>query len=301
MKILISGSHGLLGSVLIPFLKNAGHQVQPLIRKRGQGVAWNPDAGYIERFALEGFDAVIHLAAENIGSGIWTKKKKEKIQSSRIKGTKLLAETISSLSKPPNVLISASAIGYYGDRGTEQLAESSSAGNSFLARVCQEWESATLPATNAGIRVVHLRSGLILSLKGGILPRFILATKMVMGACLGSGKQYQPWIAIDDVLKAIEYILIHPELTGPVNLVAPQFVTNYEFTHILGHVLKRPILFSIPAFILKTILGDMARELLLSSALVQPKKLYTSGFRFQYPQVEAALESILAKKEFSGT
>jgi uncharacterized protein (TIGR01777 family) len=296
MKILISGSHGLLGSALVPFLQNSGHQVERLVRREGWGIQWDPESGFIDRSGLEDFDAVIHLAGENLSSGVWTAKKKARILSSRVKGTSLLTDTLTRLNRPPKVFISASAIGYYGDRGAELLDETSAPGNSFLARVCRKWEKATWPAVQAGIRVISLRSGLILSTRGGILPRLILATKTGTGAILGSGEQYQPWIALDDILSAIEHILIKQELSGPVNLVSLHTVSNYELIKTLGRVLRRPILFSIPAFLLGLIPGNMARELLLASARVVPKKLTTGGFIFKFPQLETALRSVLIRK-----
>ncbi len=298
MKILISGSHGLLGSGLISYLQTAGHQLTRLIRQPGDGIVWNPETGYIDQKSMEGFDAIIHLAAENIGLGLWTKKKKEKIKSSRIKGTTLLANTIAAMNRPPSVFISASAIGFYGDRGTVILDETSAPGDSFLARVCQDWEKATLAAgRQAGTRVVQTRFGLILSSQGGILRRLRLPFKFGLGGKMGAGTQYQPWVVLDDVVVAIEYILFNPALAGPVNVVAPQAVTNYEFTEILGQVLRRPVFFSIPALLLKLILGDMARELLLSSARVLPQKLNDSGFKFNFPYLQPALQFLLDSKQ----
>ena len=297
MKILISGSHGLLGSALIPTLQAAGHDLTRLIRRQGNGIVWNPDTGVIDKNALEDFEAVIHLAAENIGSGLWTAGKKEKIRSSRLNGTGFLAKTIAKLNRPPSVLISASATGYYGDRGSVILDETSTPGEGFLARVCQDWEKATEPALQAGVRVVQTRFGLILSARGGILSRLRLPFKLGLGANMGDGKQYQPWIAMDDAVAAIGHILTSPALSGPVNIVAPQSVTNHEFTEILGQVFGRPVIFSLPAMLLKLILGELARELLLSSARVQPKKLNDSGFKFKYTRLQTALHSILATEK----
>lgn len=248
---------------------------------------------------MEGFDAVIHLAAENIGSGVWTKKKKEKIHSSRINGTRLLANTIATLSKPPVVFISASASGYYGNRESEILDEDSAPAEGFLARVCQEWEKASLAAGGRnGVRVLQTRFGLILSSQGGILGRLRLPLKFGLGAKLGSGTQYHPWVVIDDAVAAIEHILATPVLSGPVNIAAPQAVTNYEFTQILGRVLRRPVFFSLPAWLLKLAPGGMAQELLLSSARLIPQKLYDSGFRFKFPQLEPALQYLYTGKNY---
>jgi uncharacterized protein (TIGR01777 family) len=293
MKILISGSHGLLGSALCSALQAAGHDLTRLIRQPGNGIVWNPDTGSIDKNTLEDFEAVIHLAAENIGSGVWTVRKKEKIKSSRLNGTTLLANTIGILNRPPSVFISASATGYYGDRGSAILDETSTAGENFLARVCQGWEKATEPALQAGVRVVQTRFGLVLSSLGGILNKLRLPFKFGAGAIMGTGTQYQPWVAIDDAVAAIEYILDNSALSGPVNIVAPQAVTNYEFTAILGQVLRRPMMFSLPAPLLKLAPGNMARELLLASTRVVPRKLNDSGFMFKFPQLEPALQFIL--------
>jgi uncharacterized protein (TIGR01777 family) len=293
MKILISGSHGLLGSALYPALQAAGHDLTRLIRQPGNGIKWNPDTGYIDKQALEDFEAVIHLAAENIGSGLWTAGKQERIKSSRLNGTTLLANTIATLNKPPPVFISASATGYYGDRGSVILDETSTPGEGFLAQVCRDWEKATEPALLAGVRVVQSRFGPILSAQGGILSRLRLPFRFGTGVIMGSGTQYQPWVAIDDAVAALEYILSNSALSGPVNIVAPQAVTNYEFTEVLGQVLRRPARFSLPAALLKLILGNMARELLLSSSRVQPQKLIDSGFKFRFPQLKPALQFIL--------
>jgi uncharacterized protein (TIGR01777 family) len=293
MKILISGSHGLLGSALCSALQAAGHDLTRLIRQPGNGLVWNPETGSIDKNTLEDFEAVIHLAAENIGSGVWTVRKKEKIKSSRLNGTTLLANTIGILNRPPSVFISASATGYYGDRGSAILDETSTAGENFLARVCQGWEKATEPALQAGVRVVQTRFGLVLSSLGGILNNLRLPFKFGAGAIMGTGTQYQPWVAIDDAVAAIEYILDNSALSGPVNIVAPQAVTNYEFTAILGQVLRRPMMFSLPAPLLKLAPGNMARELLLASTRVVPRKLNDSGFMFKFPQLEPALQFIL--------
>jgi len=296
MKILISGSSGLVGSTLIPYLQTAGHQVERLVRKPGTGIVWNPQSGYIDRDVLEGFDVVIHLAAENIGSGYWTKNKKDKIFHSRVNGTSLLAEAITRLNRPPKIFISASAIGFYGDRGNDQLVETSLPGNSYLALVCKAWEAAAHTVSHSGIRAVQTRFGLILTSHGGILGRLTLPFKFGFGVKLGSGNQYQPWVVIDDVLAAIDHIINTPGLEGPINVVAPQTVTHGEFTRIIGQILHRPVLFSIPSWLLKLILGEMAQELLLASAWVVPEKLTSSGFKFRFSSIENALQLLLAKR-----
>jgi hypothetical protein len=255
-------------------------------------VYWDPAAGKIDAAALEGHDAVVHLAGENI-SQRWTAKQKSKILESRIRSTRLLVEALARLTNPPNVLVSASAIGYYGNRGDEILQEDSAAGIGFLPEVCREWEAATQPAAEAGIRVVNLRFGLILSPGGGALAKMFLPFKMGVGGVLGSGRQYWSWISIDDIIGVIHHALRNESLQGPVNAVSPNPVTNREFTKILGHVLKRPTLFPVPAFTLRLVFGEMADEMLLASARVQPAKLLNSGYDFRYPELEGALRHLL--------
>lgn len=296
MKVLITGSHGLVGSRLTSFLTSQGHEVVRLGRSKaadGQ-VLWDPAAGKINDRALEGFDAVVHLAGDNIASGRWTKEKKRSIRDSRIQGTKLLSETLASLARPPKVLISASAIGYYGDRGEEVLTEESEPGKGFLAEVCGQWEAATLAAKNRGIRVAELRIGVVLSPEGGALKQMLPPFRMGAGGRLGSGKQYMSWVAIDDLVGIIQHVMTHDELEGPINAVAPNPVTNNEFTAALGASLHRPTIFPIPGLAVNLLLGEMANELLLASARVQPKRLLSTGYLFRHPHIAPLLNQLLS-------
>lgn len=295
MKVLVTGARGLVGSYLVPYLQSKGHQVTRLVRNspEGRDIIWNPEAKEIDKQKLEGFDAVIHLAGDNIASGRWTEAKKTEIKRSRVEGTSFLSETLASLQRPPKVLISASAIGYYGDRCNEILTEASKAGDNFLARVCQEWEAATKPAEAKGIRVAKLRIGVVLSPKGGALNKMLPPFKMGAGGRIGSGKQYISWIGLEDLVGIVDFILNNNTLAGPVNAVAPNAVTNDQFTAALGSALKRPTIFPVPGFAAHLLLGEMADELLLSSALVKPEKLLANGYKFKYQEISAALEQIL--------
>jgi len=299
MKILISGSSGLVGRALVPHLTKGGHQVVRLVRAPpapGEAaVFWDPDAGTLDAAPLEGFDAVIHLAGEGIAAGRWTEAKKARIRDSRVKGTALLAGRIERLSRPPGVLLCASAIGYYGDRGDEVLKEDSPPGKDFLAGVCQAWEAAADPAARIGVRVVRHRIGVILSPNGGALAKMLLPFKLGLGGRIGDGRQFMSWIAIDDVVGALDHALATKLLRGPVNTVSPNPVTNAEFTATLGRVLRRPTIFPMPAFAARLAFGEMADALLLSSQRVVPERLMTSGYRFRYPDLEAALRHLLGR------
>jgi hypothetical protein len=258
-------------------------------------VQWNPEAEEVAMPGLEGMDAVVHLAGENIATGRWTAEKKAKIRHSRVQGTRVLCETLSRLAEPPKVLVSASAVGYYGDRGEEILREDSLPGMGFLAQVCRDWEAATEPATQRGIRVVHLRLGAVLSPSGGALAKMLGPFKIGVGGVVGSGRQYMSWIAIDDVLGVVHHCLITETLDGPVNAVAPSPMTNREFTRILGRVLGRPALFPLPSFAARLVFGEMADALLLASTRVEPSRLQETGFSFRYPELEGALRHLLGK------
>ncbi len=300
MKILVTGSSGLVGSAVVESLDSAGHEVIRLVRsapKSRTEVQWNPETGDLDAKTLEGIDAVVHLAGESIASGRWNEQKKARIRDSRILGTLLLAETLAKLSRPPRVLVSASAIGYYGDRGDELLDESSLPGKGFLADVCVEWERALDPAIEKGVRVVILRIGVILSAVGGALARMIGPFKFGAGGRAGSGRQYMSWIALDDVVGAISYSLAVDSLRGAVNVVAPNAVTNDRFTKALGHVLSRPAFFPLPAFAARLALGEMADELLLASTRVEPRKLFESGYVFKHANIEEALRHVLRIKQ----
>ncbi|MGQ0637598.1 MAG: TIGR01777 family oxidoreductase [Planctomycetaceae bacterium] len=300
MQVLVSGSMGLVGSALLPELKAAGRRVVRLVRMVGQtaddeSVGWNPDANYIDAAGLEGVDAVVHLAGESIASGRWTAQKKARIRDSRARGTRLVCEALAHLARPPETLICASAIGYYGNRGDEVLTESSPAGSGFLADVCREWEAATEPARRKGIRVVNLRIGVVLSAAGGALAKMLTPFKLGLGGVIGNGRQYMSCVALADVVGAIVHALDTPALSGPVNTVCPTAVTNAEFTKTLGRILERPTIFPFPAFAARLVLGEMADELLLASTRVQPQKLSESGYTFRHADVEAALRQALGK------
>lgn len=295
MKILVSGLSGLVGQSLGPFLTNGGHEVIGLSRSPGNtGIGWNPSDGQIDKDGLAGVDAVVHLAGENIAKR-WNEKQKRRIRESRVKGTTLLCETLAEMETPPKVLVSASAIGYYGDRGEEVLTENSSPAEGFLPEVCKDWEAACEPARQKGIRVVNLRIGVILSPKGGALAKMLFPFKMGVGGKVGDGKQYWSWIALDDVVGAIHHSLMNEELSGPVNATAPHPCTNYEFTKVLGKVLSRPTVFPMPKFAARLALGEMANDLLLASARVQPERLQQTNYEFRYPELEQALRHLLGR------
>ena len=292
MKILISGSHGLVGTALIKSLEPEGHEIFRLVRHAPNSrseIEWSPDRYSIALARIEGFDAVVHLAGESIAEGRWSDEKKKRIRESRAKGTKLLGDALANLSNPPRILISASAIGYYGNRGDEVLTEGSTPGDGFLPEVCVEWEKATALATEKGIRVVNTRFGVILDAHGGALAKMLPPFRMGIGGRIGSGKQWMSWIALDDVVGGIKFALTNETLSGPVNFVAPNPVTNSEFTKALGKALSRPTLFPIPAFGVRLVFGEMGDALLLSSQRVKPVSLEASGYRFQYSNLDGAL------------
>ena len=290
MKILVSGSHGLVGKALLRSLTSDGHDVVRLER----GVQWHTDRGEMDANQLEGFDAVVHLAGESIASGRWTDEKKRAIRDSRVNGTALLSTTLSQLSRPPAVFLSASAIGYYGDRGDELLTESSPPGKDFLAGVCVEWENATRPAVEKGIRTACARFGIILDSHGGALSKMLTPFRMGIGGRIGDGKQWMSWIALDDVVKGLKFVILDQSINGAVNFVAPNPVTNAEFTKTLGRVISRPTLFPIPEFGARLAFGEMADALLLSSQRVEPGVLKDKTFLFSWPTLETALRNILA-------
>jgi uncharacterized protein len=320
MNVLVSGATGFIGSTLVPELEGLGHQVTRLSRSEPSSqdtIRWDPDAGALEASRLEGLDAVVHLAAESVGEGHWTQAKKRRIMDSRREGTRLLAETIAGLSEPPKVMVAVSGINYYGSRGNELLREDSGLGDSFLSRVCQEWERAADSARKAGVRVVHPRFGIIfpqgfsrqvLGLEVSIEhPRFevTLATrgstfarlpvyKLTGGGWIGSGRQYWSWIVAEDVVGVIVHALAADALQGPVNAVSGS-VTAREYTTTLNRVLKRPTVFPLPAPVARLALGDFAEEMLLSSIRVDSSKLVGSGYEFRYPELEGALRSLLGR------
>ena len=299
MRILVSGSHGLVGKALITALAPDGHEIVRLVRDKPSGAAeveWHPNEGRLAASALEGIDAVVHLAGESIASGRWTNEKKRAILDSRVKGTALLSNAIAQVSRPPSVFVSASAIGYYGNRGDEVLTEKSAPGNDFLANVCVEWENATRPAIEKGIRTVHTRFGIILDANEGALGKMLTPFQMGVGGRVGSGKQWVSWISIEDVVNGLISVIGDKSVSGPVNFVAPNAVTNAEFTKVLGHVLSKPTLFPVPAFGVRMAFGEMADALLLSSQRVKPVVLEERGFRFKWPMLEPALRHLLARK-----
>ena len=299
MRVAITGSTGLVGSEVVTVLSAAGHEVVRLVRRAPapgeKAVRWDPVRREVDAAGLEGFDAVIHLAGENVGAGRWTPARKAAIRDSRVNGTRLLCDALAGLARPPKTLLCASAVGYYGDRGDERLTEGSPPGTGFLAEVCREWEAASAPAARKGIRVVALRIGMVLSPKGGALPRMLPLFRAGLGGVIGSGRQYVSWVALDDLPRIILHALQRGDLSGPVNAVAPRPVTNREFTEALGKALSRPTPLPVPAFALRLAVGrEMADGLLLASARVVPKRLEETGYRFRFPELLAAFRHMLA-------
>ncbi|MGD9682151.1 MAG: TIGR01777 family oxidoreductase [Candidatus Obscuribacterales bacterium] len=295
MKILVSGGTGLVGKKVVELLKGKGHEVKILSRRpAGDGIVhWDPGSGRIDGKKLEGYDAVVHLAGENIAGDRWSEAKKQQIRESRVAATEMLAEALAACQSPPRVLVAASAIGFYGDRGNEELTEASKPGSGFLAELCRDWEGATAPASDAGIRVVNLRIGVVIGKGGGALAKMLPPFQLGLGGPLGSGKQYMSWIANEDLAEMVLFAIEHGELSGPVNAVAPEPLTNAQFTKVLGQVISRPTLFPVPSFGLKILMGEMADELLLSSARVLPEKLGGAGFSYKHAELSSALEAAL--------
>ena len=297
MRILISGASGLLGSAIRPALTGAGHSSSALVRRAPAAgeVQWNPGQP-LDPQSLAGFDAIVHLAGKAI-SGRWSEKFKREVRESRVLGTQTLATAAADSFRrtgQPRVFAAASATGYYGNRGDEELNEDSQRGSGFLAEVCEEWEAATNPAAEAGVRVVNLRIGVVLAKKGGALQAMLPAFRLGLGGPVGDGRQYMSWIAIDDVVGAFLFALANEKLHGPVNAVAPQAVRNLEFVRALGKALHRPALFPLPAFVVRTVFGEMGEALLLGSALVRPAKLGAAGYAFRHPELAEALRFTLS-------
>jgi uncharacterized protein (TIGR01777 family) len=291
-RIAITGASGFVGSRLVKRLEAQGDDVYRLVRRvpaSAHEIHWNPATGAIDANGLEGMDAVVNLAGVSIARGLWTAKRKKAIRDSRVDGTALLARTLASLETPPSVLVSTSAVGYYGDSGDRVLTETSQAGTDFLADVCVEWESAAKPAAIAGIRVVHPRFGLVLGRDAGILPIMSLPFKMGVGGKIGDGRQYMSWIWIDDLVKILVSSIENPTLVGAVNAVAPEPVTSAEFTKAMGRALKRPTFMTVPAFAAKAVGGEMVQQLILVSQRAIPERLQRTGFAFSYPTIDGAL------------
>src|SRR5918997_193848 len=296
MDVLISGATGLIGSVLARELEEGGTSTTRLTRspRSENDVRWDPDAGTIDG-SLEGHDAVVHLAGESIAEGRWTPSRREGIMQSRKKGTRLLAQSVAGLASPPGVMVSASAVGYYGDRGNEVLREDSSPGSDFLAEVCKAWEAAADPARETGVRVVHPRFGIVLSPEGGALGTTLPLFKLGLGGRIGSGRQWWSWVALDDVVGAIVHGLTNDSVVGPVNVGSPNPMPNAEYTKVLGKVLNRPTIFAVPAPALRLVIGGMADALLLASQRMQPAKLQETGYPYRYPELEDVMRRLLGK------
>lgn len=297
MRVLVSGSSGLIGTAIIHALEAGAHTVVRLVRSPVQGgntVSWNPVRQTIDRSGLEGFDAVIHLAGEPL-LGRWTAAKKRRIVESRIGSTRLLSESLASLERRPGVLVCASASGYYGDRGDEVLTEHSPAGRGFLADVCRDWEAAAAPARSAGIRVVTLRTGLVLARGGGLLKTMLLPFHLGLGGPIGRGRAYWSWIAIDDLVAVYRFAIARADLSGAVNAASPNPVTNAEFTRTFAAVLHRPAVLPLPPFALRLVVGAEAANEMLSGTRLSPARLLAAGFRFQYPELDPALRHVLGQ------
>jgi uncharacterized protein (TIGR01777 family) len=298
MKILMSGSSGMIGSALRASFESEGHTVVRLVRSGPGGpdrLVWDPLAGALdgERLGALGLDAVVNLAGESVGEGRWTDAKKARIRDSRVRGTQALSEAIAKLEQRPRVLVSASGVGHYGDRGSEPLSEASERGSGFLSGVTAEWEAATAPADRAGVRVVRLRFGVVLSTRGGALARMVPLFRLGLGGRLGSGRQYMSWVALDDIVGIVRHAIETEALAGAVNAVAPNPVTNREFTRTLAAVLRKPAFFAVPAPALRLALGEFAQEL-LGGARALPAALMESGYRFRHPTLEPALRALVA-------
>lgn len=293
MQIAITGSTGLIGKALVRVLRDEGLTVVRLVRHPATAqdeIRWDP-FGELDPGTLEGLDAVVHLAGAGLGDHRWTEAYKRQIRDSRVEGTRTLARALARLSRRPAVFVSASAVGYYGETGDTETNESAAEGEGFLAEVCRDWEAAAQPAVDAGIRVVHPRSGLVLSREGGLLGRMLPLFRFGLGGRLGGGRQWMSWISLDDEIAALRFLL-HNGVQGPVNLTAPTPVTNADFTRALGRALNRPTPFAVPAPALRLALGDFADEGVLVSQRVLPERLAKAGFTFQHPDLDTALADI---------
>ncbi len=295
-SVAITGGSGMVGTALAAVLRDGGHTPISITRKASstEDIVWDPSTGLKDPSRLGTVDTVVHLAGENIAAGRWTAALKDRIRRSRVEGTRNLVKSIAAAGRRPKTLVCASAIGYYGDRSDTVLDESASAGMSFLADVCREWEHEAQAASALGLRVVTVRIGVVLSPKGGALAKMLLPFKLGAGGIIGSGRQYWSWIGLHDLVRSIAFCIEHDAIRGPVNAVSPYAMTNYDFTKGVGRALHRPTLFPLPAFMAKLVLGEMADELLLSSTRVTPKKLQEHGFQFDYPELVGCLEHELS-------
>ena len=295
MRVAVTGSSGLIGTALVARLRDEGHEVVRVVRS-GDGVRWDPEAGTIDAAGLAGVEGVVHLAGEGIGEKRWTDEQKRRIVESRTKGTYLLANTLAALDPKPSVLVSGSGVGYYGLRGDEVLTEESSNGTGFLAELCRDWEAAAHPAVAAGIRTVFLRTGIVLSRKGGALGRLLPLVKLGLGGKLGSGRQWWSWISLEDEVRLIVHALTTPSVEGPLNATAPNPVTNTELVKEAGKIAGRPTFLAVPKFALGLVMGgELTEEMILASQRALPKAAEASGFTFSHPDVRSALRTILGK------
>ncbi|TMQ74276.1 MAG: TIGR01777 family protein [Candidatus Eisenbacteria bacterium] len=303
MRVLMTGARGLIGAALAPALTARGHAVVRLVRVPPRGpdeFRWDPAAGALDAAALAGCDAVIHLAGESLAAGRWTTARKARIRSSRVEATRLLAEAVARAPAPPRVMVSASAVGWYGDRGDEVLDEACGPGTGYLADLARDWEAAAQPAAAAGVRVVHLRFGMVLAAQGGALPRMVTPFALGLGGPFGSGGQWVSWIALKDLVSVVDRVLTRPGLNGPLNTVAPEPVRNREFASALARGLGRPAWLTVPRWALSALLGEMGEELLLASQRAVPSRLLADGYVFQHPRLEEALREIVGPGRRAG-
>ncbi|MFO7961409.1 MAG: TIGR01777 family oxidoreductase [Nitriliruptoraceae bacterium] len=296
-RYAITGSSGLIGEALIASLTADGHTVQRVVRNSSKAgpddVVWDLSSGSIQAEKLQGVDVVVHLAGEPIGGAKWSEETKRRIHRSREVGTRLIAETLADLDEPPRAFVSSSAVGYYGDRGDEILTEESTPGDDFLAQVCVAWEAAAQPAVDAGIRTVHPRTGVVIAEGGPLIEKIDLPFRLGVGGRVGDGRQYVPWISLEDEVRALRFLAEHEELAGPVNLVGPEPVTNRQLTKALGQVLRRPTVLPIPPFAIRLLYGEMGVTLATTSNRVLPQRLLDAGFTFTHTSLVSALEAVL--------